>query len=165
MPFITPPIKNIKEGLQYSEEVRNAVRYGYMYRKEAEDRRDIHYCLHGKKIPFFDMKESQEYKLRDEALKKYYDMLIVFFISSCKLISKTSDEIILNAVNASIIHLNNILATRSSNAKLLPLAKQVYDSYNLAIAKLLKAGLKENASQLERLRYHVFMHWTAVRTQ
>ena len=117
------------------------------------------------RFPFFDMKESQEYKLRDEALKKYYEMLIVFFISSCKLICDTSDEIILNAVNASIIHLNNILATRTFNVKLLPLAKQVYDSYNLAIAKLLKAGLKENASQLERLRYRVFMHWTAVRTQ
>lgn len=34
-----------KEGLQYSEEVRNAVRYGYLYRKEAEDREDVHCCL------------------------------------------------------------------------------------------------------------------------
>lgn len=39
-------IEEFKEGLQYSEVVRNAVRYGYMYRKEAEDRLDIHYCLH-----------------------------------------------------------------------------------------------------------------------
>ena len=31
-------IEEFKEGLQYSEEVRNAVRYGYMYRKEAENR-------------------------------------------------------------------------------------------------------------------------------
>ena len=38
-------IEEFKEGLQYSEEVRNAVRYGYLYRKAAENRADVHYCL------------------------------------------------------------------------------------------------------------------------
>lgn len=39
-------IEEFKEGLQYSEEVRNAVRYGYLYRKVAERRVDVHHCLH-----------------------------------------------------------------------------------------------------------------------
>lgn len=36
-----------KEGLEYSKEVKNAVRYGYQYRKEAEENKDsnIKYCL------------------------------------------------------------------------------------------------------------------------
>jgi len=38
-------IEGYKEGLQYSEEVRNAVRYGYLYRKVAERRVDVHHCL------------------------------------------------------------------------------------------------------------------------
>ncbi len=36
-----------KEGLSYSKEVRNAVRYGYQYRKEAEETHSsLHFCLH-----------------------------------------------------------------------------------------------------------------------
>lgn len=38
-------VEEYKDGLQYPEEVRNAVRYGYRYRKEAEERPDIHSCL------------------------------------------------------------------------------------------------------------------------
>ena len=36
-----------QEGLEYSERVRNAVRYGYQYRKEAEENKNsnIKYCL------------------------------------------------------------------------------------------------------------------------
>ena len=36
-----------QEGLEYPERVRNAVRYGYQYRKEAEENKDsnIKYCL------------------------------------------------------------------------------------------------------------------------
>lgn len=117
-------------------------------------------CL--ERFPFFDMKESQEYKLKDEALKKYYEMLIVFFISSCELIIKASDEIILNAVNASIVHLNNILATRSFNAKLLPMAKHVYDLYNLAKTKLIKTGIRDNIPTIEELRKRIFMGWSII---
>lgn len=36
-----------KEGIAYSEEVKNAVRYGYQYRKEAEiNDTSFHFCLH-----------------------------------------------------------------------------------------------------------------------
>ena len=36
-----------KEGIEYSEDVRNAVRYGYQYRREAEkDHTSLHFCLH-----------------------------------------------------------------------------------------------------------------------
>lgn len=36
-----------KEGIEYSEDVRNAVRYGYQYRKEAEvNHPSSHSCLH-----------------------------------------------------------------------------------------------------------------------
>jgi len=39
--------EDYKEGLEYSEDVKNAVRYGYQYRKEAEEYKDsnIKYCL------------------------------------------------------------------------------------------------------------------------
>ncbi len=39
-------IEQYKEGLGYSDEVKNAVRYGYLYRKEVEDvDQSIKYCL------------------------------------------------------------------------------------------------------------------------
>lgn len=39
-------IEQYKEGLKYSDEVKNAVRYGYQYRKEAENNdQSIQYCL------------------------------------------------------------------------------------------------------------------------
>ena len=40
-------LEEFKEGLQYSDEVRNAVRYGYQYRIEAEKPESsfIHHCL------------------------------------------------------------------------------------------------------------------------
>lgn len=39
-------IEQYKEGLEYSDEVKNAVRYGYLYRKEAEDfDQSLKYCL------------------------------------------------------------------------------------------------------------------------
>ena len=40
-------IDEYKEGIAYSEDVRNAVRYGYQYRKEAEvNYPSFHFCLH-----------------------------------------------------------------------------------------------------------------------
>lgn len=40
-------IEEYKEGIAYSEDVRNAVRYGYQYRKEAEvNHPSFHSCLH-----------------------------------------------------------------------------------------------------------------------
>jgi hypothetical protein len=38
-------LEKLQEGFQYSEEVRNAVRYGYLYRKEAEESHTVHACL------------------------------------------------------------------------------------------------------------------------
>lgn len=38
-------IPKYREGLQYSEEVKNAVRYGYLYRKESENNLHIHACI------------------------------------------------------------------------------------------------------------------------
>ena len=40
-------LEEFKEGLHYSDEVRNAVRYGYQYRKEAEKlvSSSVHYCV------------------------------------------------------------------------------------------------------------------------
>lgn len=36
-----------KEGIEYNEDVRNAVKYGYQYRREAEnDHTSLHFCLH-----------------------------------------------------------------------------------------------------------------------
>ena len=40
-------IEEYKEGIAYSEEVKNAVRYGYQYRKEAEkNHASFRFCLH-----------------------------------------------------------------------------------------------------------------------
>ena len=40
-------IDEYKEGIAYSEDVKNAVRYGYQYRKEAEiNDMSFHFCLH-----------------------------------------------------------------------------------------------------------------------
>ena len=40
-------IDEYKEGIAYCEDVRNAVRYGYQYRKEAEvNHPSFHFCLH-----------------------------------------------------------------------------------------------------------------------
>lgn len=43
----TEDYEEYQEGLEYSEEVKNAVRYGYQYRKEAESHiaDNIKYCL------------------------------------------------------------------------------------------------------------------------
>lgn len=43
----TKDYEEYQEGLEYSEEVKNAVRYGYQYRKEAESHiaDNIKYCL------------------------------------------------------------------------------------------------------------------------
>ena len=38
-------IEDYKEGLTYDENVRYAVRYGYMYRKDSEQQHSIHYSL------------------------------------------------------------------------------------------------------------------------
>ena len=40
-------LEEFKEGLHYSDEVKNAVRYGYQYRKEAEKLESsfVHHCL------------------------------------------------------------------------------------------------------------------------
>ncbi len=38
-------IPEYQEGLYYSDEVRASVRYGYMYRKEAEEYLSIHACI------------------------------------------------------------------------------------------------------------------------
>lgn len=38
-------LEEYKEGIDYSDEVRNAVRYGYQYRLAAEENDRINYCL------------------------------------------------------------------------------------------------------------------------
>ena len=41
------PKHKYQKGLQYSEDIRNAVLFGYLYRKEAEKKREVlvHFCL------------------------------------------------------------------------------------------------------------------------
>ena len=38
-------IPRYEKGLQYSDDVKNSVRYGYLYRKEAEKNQPIHACI------------------------------------------------------------------------------------------------------------------------
>lgn len=38
-------IPKYEEGQQYSDEVKNSVRYGYLYRKEAERNLSVHACI------------------------------------------------------------------------------------------------------------------------
>ena len=111
--------------------------------------------------PYFDASKLVE--LRKDALKEYYEMLVVAFLYSCRFTYETKDPADLEAINACIERLNVVIASRGFSVQLVPMAKTLYDLYNCAHTKLLKAGLNENASQLEKLRYRIFMHWTAVR--
>lgn len=40
-------MEDYKEGIKYLEDVQYAVRYGYLYRKEAEKNKSIHACIGG----------------------------------------------------------------------------------------------------------------------
>lgn len=113
------------------------------------------------RYPYFDA--SGLVALRQDALKEYYEMLIAAFLYSCKFTYETTDATILQAINACVERLNTVLASRGFAVQLLPLAKTLYDLYNCANAKLLKEGLKDNARNLEELRYRIFMHWTSTR--
>ena len=109
------------------------------------------------KYPYFDASNLVE--LRRDALKEYYEMLVSAFLYACRFTYETSDSTIFEAINACVERLNVVIASRGFAVQLVPLAKTLYDLYNCAHNKLLKAGLKENASQLEELRYRIFMHW------
>ena len=100
--------------------------------------------------------------LRKDALKEYYEMLITAFLYSCKFAYETKDATILEAINACVERLNTILDSRGFAVLHLPLAKTLYNLYNRTYAKLLKEGLKDNANNLEELRYRIFMHWARV---
>ena len=73
------------------------------------------------KYPFFD--GSGLLKLRKDALKEYYEMLITAFFCSCKFTYETSDTTILEAINACVVHLNDVIARRSFAVQGLPMAK------------------------------------------
>lgn len=111
--------------------------------------------------PYFDA--SNLVKLRKDALKEYYEMLVLAFLYSCRFTYETTDPTVLKAINACVERLNTVIASRGFSVQLVPMARTLFDLYNCAHAKLLKTSLKENASQLEQLRYRIFKHWTAVR--
>ena len=112
------------------------------------------------KYPYFDT--SNLVALRKDALKEYYEMLVDAFLYSCKFTYETTDATILQAINACVERLNTILASRGFAVHPLPFAKTLYDRYNCAYAKLLKEGFKDNAKNIEELRYRIFMHWTPI---
>lgn len=89
-------------------------------------------------------------------------MQIVAFLYSCKFTYESSDYTILVSINACVEKLNMVLASCAFDVQLLPLAKPLYDLYNRAYAKLLKDGLKDNAKNLEELRYRIFVRWTRI---
>ncbi len=47
MVTIRMQMEEYKEGIQYPEDVKNAVRYGYLYRKDAEKNNSSHACIGG----------------------------------------------------------------------------------------------------------------------
>lgn len=110
--------------------------------------------------PYFDSSNLQE--LRKDALNEYYIMLINAFYSACKLTYETSAPVILETVDACVVHLNGVLASRSFDVQQLPMAKTLYDLYNCAYTKLLKAKLNKNATNLEQLKKRIFMGWRIV---
>lgn len=109
------------------------------------------------RFPYFDGSKLAE--LRKDALKEYYEMLIAAFYSSCKFTYEASDPTILETINACVEHLNKVIAHRGFAVQGLPLADTLRKLYNCAYAKLLKAGLKENALNLEKLKKSVFHGW------
>ena len=109
------------------------------------------------KYPYFDASKLVE--LRRDALKEYYEMLVVAFLYSCRFTYEFTDSTILEAINACVVRLNVVINSRGFAVQLVPLAKTIYDLYNCAHNKLIKLGLKDNAAQLEQLRYRIFMRW------
>ena len=110
--------------------------------------------------PYFDA--SNLIELRRDALKEYYEMLVTAFLYSCKFSYETTDTTVLEAINACVVHLNNVIASRGFAVQLIPFAKTLNDLYNCATKKLLREGHKDNATNLKELRYRIFMHWIAV---
>ncbi|MBP5643318.1 MAG: hypothetical protein J6X10_03690 [Bacteroidales bacterium] len=112
------------------------------------------------RYPYFDSRNILE--LRKNALYEYYVMLINAFFSACKLTYETSAPVILETVDACVMHLNGVLASRSFDVQQLPMAKTLYDLYNCTYAKLLKAKLNKNASNLKQLKNRIFMGWRII---
>ena len=99
---------------------------------------------------------NQGAEMRNEALKEYLELLIKVFIISCNLILDSTEDVLLDSINSSVVHVCNVIASRKVKVQLLPIAKPLYDSYCEAYAKLLKNGLKDNAANLERLKKSIF---------
>lgn len=113
------------------------------------------------RFPYFDMRGAAE--LRKNALKEYYEMLVVAFLNTCKFTYEATDSTILEAINACVEQLNKVLSERGFEVQLLPIAKTLYDLYERANKKLLELGLDVNAKNLEELKRRIFMGWSIVR--
>lgn len=112
--------------------------------------------------PYFD--NSNLIELKKDALNEYYVMLVTAFYNACKLTYETSVPIILETVDACVMHLNGVLASRGFDVQQLPMAKTLYDLYNCAYTKLLKAKLNKNATNLEQLKKRIFMGWRIIQS-
>ena len=112
------------------------------------------------RFPYFD--GSNLLKLRKDALNEYYVMLVTAFLKSCKFLYETTDETIIEAIDSCVVMLNKGLASRSFSVQLLPIAPTLYKLFDCVNKKLLKAGLNNNAANLEELRRRIFLSWTRI---
>lgn len=122
---------------------------------------DAYYTINCiEKYPFFDGGHALE--TRNAALKEYLELLIRAFIYSCKLINDSTEEVLLESIDSSVVHVFNIIASRKVKVQLLPMAKELRDLYNSAHARLMKNGLNSYAVNLEKLRKVIFLSWMPI---
>ena len=89
-------------------------------------------------------------------------MVQTAFENACKLIVEASVPAIIETVDCSVCHLNEILGSRIFDVRPLPVTKPVFDIYNSANAKLLKAKQNQFAANLEELKKRIFMGWQRI---
>lgn len=89
-------VEEYKDGLQYPEEVRNAVRYGYLYRKDAEDRLNIHHCLHDSSDVLLWIANIVIGGITWDLLKLYVPKMYDQLTKGCKKFEKESKDVLTN---------------------------------------------------------------------
>lgn len=122
---------------------------------------DMHYSIAAfESFPYFQSEELS--KLRKDAIKEYYESIILAFYSACKLSYEKNDEIILQAIDACVEQLSTVLANPPFQRKQLPFVYTLHKLYEAAMEKLKMHNHKDNANHLEVLRKIVFMGWNIV---
>lgn len=122
---------------------------------------DAYYTINCiEKYPFFDGNHALE--TRNVALEEYLELLVRVFIYSCRLINDSTDELLLESIDSSVVQVFNVITSRKVKVQLLPMAKELRDLYDSSHARLMKIGLNSYAVNLEKLRNSIFLGWMPI---